>query len=84
MPVWPFEPVGGSVDALLSSARVWGTDLLVEALLVEGDEDPTPAPSVRDRFRRRADAAGHGGRLKTTRLPGRGGWYVLFASAAPA
>ena len=51
---------------------------------VEDDDDPTPVPSVRDRFRRWADAAGHGGRLKTTRLPGRGGWYVLFASAAPA
>ena len=84
IPVWPFEPEGGSADAPLGSARVWGTDLLVEALQVEDDDDPTPAPSMRDRFRRWADAAGHGGRLKTTRLPGRGGWYVLFASAAPA
>jgi hypothetical protein len=84
MPVWPFEPEGGGGDALLSSARLWGVDLLVEALRVEDDDDPTPVPSVRDRFRRWADAAGHGGSLKTTRLPGRGGCFVVFAAAAPA
>jgi hypothetical protein len=84
MPVWLFEPEGGSGDALLSSARLWGVDLLVEALRVEDDDEPTPVPSVRDRFRRWADAAGHGGRLKTTRLPGRDGSYVVFAAAAPA
>jgi len=84
VPVWPFEPEGGSGDALLSSARLWGVDLLVEALRVEGDDDPTPVPSVRDRFRRWADAAGQGGRLKATRLPGRGGCFVVFAAAAPA
>src|SRR5271166_2326065 len=37
MPVWPFEPEGGGGDALLSSARLWGVDLLVEALRVEDD-----------------------------------------------
>jgi len=84
MPVWPFVPESGGGDALLSSARLWGVDLLVEALRVEEDDDPTPAPSVRDRLRRWADAAGHGGRLKATRLPGRDGCYVVFASAAPA
>ncbi len=84
MPVWAFEPEGGSGDVLLSSARLWNTDLLVEALQVEDEDDPTPVPSVRDRFRRWADAAGQGAKLKTTRLPGRGGCYVLFASAAPA
>jgi hypothetical protein len=84
MPVWPFEPEGGGGDALLSSARLWGVDLLVEALRVEDDDDSTPVPSVRDRFRRWANAAGHGGRLKTTRLPGRGGCFVVFAAAAPA
>jgi hypothetical protein len=82
MPVWPFEPEGG--DALLSSARLWGVDLLVEALRVEDDDDPTPVPAVRDRFRRWTDASGHGGRLKTPRLPGRGGCFVVFAAAAPA
>jgi hypothetical protein len=84
MPVWPFEPEGESADALLSSARLWGLDLLVEALRVEDDDDPTPVPSVRDRFRRWAAAAGHGVRLKTTRLPGRVGCFVVFAAAAPA
>jgi hypothetical protein len=45
MPVWPFEPEGGGGDALLSSARLWGVDLLVEALRVADDDDPTPMPS---------------------------------------
>ncbi len=84
VPVWPFEPERGGGDALLSSARLCGVDLLVEALRVEGDDDPTPVPFVRDRFRRWADAAGHGGRRKTMRLPGRDGCYVVFAAAAPA
>jgi|HubBroStandDraft_1064217.scaffolds.fasta_scaffold247317_1 hypothetical protein len=83
MPLWPFEPEGGSGDVMLSSATLWGVDLLVEALRVEDDDDPTPVPAVRDRFRRWADAAGHGGKLKTTRLPGRSGCYLLFAAAAP-
>jgi hypothetical protein len=84
MPVWPFEPEGGSGDAMLSSARLWDVDLLVEALRVEDDDDPTPVPSVCDRFRRWADAAGQGVKLKTTRLPGRDGCYVVFAAAAPS
>ena len=84
MSAWPFEPEGGSGDALLSSATLRGVDLLVEALRVEDDDDPTPAPSVRDRFRRWADAADHGGKLKTTRLPDRDGCYVVFAATAPA
>jgi len=84
MPVWAFEPDGGSGDVLISSARLWGADLLVEALRVEGDDDPTPVPSVRDRFARWADAAGKGRELSSVRLPGRAGCYVLFAAAAPA
>jgi len=84
MPVWAFEPDRGSEDAPLSSAKLWNTDLLVEALRVEGDDDPTPVPSVRQRFDRWADAAGAGRKLATVRLPGRGGSYVLFAAAAPA
>jgi len=84
MPVWAFEPEGGSEDALLSSARLWNTDLLVEAPRVEDDDDPAPVPSVRDRFDRWAAAAGQGGKLKTVRLPGRDGSYVIFAAAAPA
>jgi hypothetical protein len=41
-------------------------------------------PSIRNRFRRWADAAGQGGKLKTTRLPGGAGCHVLFAAAALA
>jgi hypothetical protein len=84
MPVWAFEPAGGSEDALLSSARLWNTDLLVEGLRVEDDDDPAPVPSVRDRFDRWTAAAGHGKKLKTVRLPGRDGSYVILAAAAPA
>ncbi len=83
MPVYAFEPDGGSEDALLSSATLWNGNLLVEALRVADDDDPTPVPSVRDRFDRWAGAAGAGRKLATTRLPGRGGSYVLFAAAAP-
>jgi len=64
--------------------EAWGADLLVEALRVEDDDDPTPVPSLRDRFRRWADAARHGGRLKATRLPGRDGSFVVFAAAESA
>jgi hypothetical protein len=74
MPVWAFEPEkGGSDDVLLSSARLWGADLLVEALRVEGDDDPAPVPSVQDRFARWANAAGQRRELSTVRLPGRDG-----------
>jgi len=83
MPVWEFEPEDGSDDVLLSSARLWGSDLMVEALRVESEDDPTPVTSVRDRFARWADAAGKGSELSTVRLPGRDGYYVLFAAAAP-
>ncbi len=84
MPVWAFEPEGGSDDILVSSARLWGSDLLVEALRVEDDDDPRPVASVRDRFLRWTAAAGGRAALKTTRLPGRDGTYVIFAAAAPA
>ena len=73
MLVWAFEPDGGCEDVLLSSATLWNGTLLVEALRVAGDDDPTPMSSVRDRFGRWVRAAGRGHRLTTTRLPGRGG-----------
>jgi hypothetical protein len=84
MPVWAFEPEGDGEDVLVSSARLWGSDLLVEALRVEDDDDSQPVASVRNRFLRWADAAGGRAVLKTTRLPGRDGSYVIFAAAAPA
>lgn len=83
MPVWAFEPEEENGDVLLSSANLWGTDLLVEALRVE-DDDPTPVPSVRDRFRRWAEVAGKSQNLKTVRMLGHDGSYILFAAAAPA
>jgi len=67
-----------------TAPNLWGTDLPVEALRVEDDDDPTPVPSVRERFRRWADAQGKGERLKATRMLGHDGCYVLFAAAAPA
>jgi hypothetical protein len=84
MPVWTFEPEGPNDDVLISSARLWGSDLFVEALRVEDDDVPVPVPSVRERFARWIAAAGIGPALKTTRLPGRGGSYVIFAAGAPA
>ena len=84
MQVWAFEPEAGNPDVLLSSARLWGADLLVEALRVAGDDDPTPVPSVRTRFARWAEAAGAGRALSPVRLPGRDGSYVVFAASAPA
>jgi len=42
---------------------LWGSDFLVEALRVEGGDDPALVPSVRDRFARWADTAGKGRKL---------------------
>jgi hypothetical protein len=82
MPVWAFEPDGGSEDVLLSSATLWNVNLLVEALRVEDEDDPVPVPAVRERFARWVAAAGSGPTLATSRLPGRDGSYVIFAAAA--
>jgi hypothetical protein len=84
MPVWALEAEEGNGDVLLTSANLWGTDVLVETLRVEDDDGPTPVASVRDRFWRWTDAAGKGTRLKTVRMLGQDGCYVLFAAAAPA
>ena len=83
MPVWAFEPDGGSEDALLSSATLWNTNLLVEALRVADDDDPTPVPSVRERFDRWACAARTGRRLATVRLPGPGGQLRAVRGRGP-
>lgn len=84
MQVWAFEPEGGNEVVLLSSARLWGADLFVEALRVADDDDPAPMPSVRTRFARWAEAAGAGRPLSPVRLSGRDGSYVVFAASAPS
>ncbi len=56
---------------------------MVEALRVEDGDDPQLVASVRDRFLRWTAAAGRRAELKTTRLPGRDGSYVIFAASAP-
>jgi hypothetical protein len=81
MPMWPFEPDGGSADGLVSAARFWGVDILVEARRIEDHDDPTPVPSVRQSFRRGGTGlnAGSGagrppaGAPSTRFLPGSGG-----------
>jgi hypothetical protein len=83
MQVWAFKPDGAGDDVLVSSATLWGANLLVEALRVEDDDDPTPVPSVRERFDRWAAAAGGARALSPVRLPGRQGCYVVFAASAP-
>jgi hypothetical protein len=83
MPVWAFEPEVAGDDVLLSSATLWGANLLVEALRVEDFDDPTPVPSVRERFDRWAAGAGAERALAPVRLPGRNGCYVVFAASAP-
>jgi hypothetical protein len=84
MPVWAFEPDGGSEDVLLSSVTLWNVNLLIDALRVDDDDHPVPVPAVRERFQRWVAAAGSGPTLATSRLPGRDGSYVIFAAAAPA
>ena len=44
MPVWAFEPDPENGDLLLNSATLWNCNLIVEALRVEGDDDPRPWP----------------------------------------
>jgi hypothetical protein len=80
MPVWPFEPAAGRPegrDVLLSSGRLWGADLLVEALRMEDLDSPLPVPSVRRRFDRWMAAAGGGRKRVAVQPPGEPGWYVL-------
>ncbi len=86
MPIWPFEPEGedpADPDVLLSSGRLWGADVLIEALRVGGPDNPVPVVTVRSRFDRWARAGG-GGRLRAAvQPPGRTDWYVLGAISAP-
>lgn len=83
MPVWAFQPDPDNADVLLSSAMLWNCNLLIEAIRVEDDDDPTPVASARERFERWACGADAVGRFANVRLPGREGSYGLFAAAAP-
>ena len=67
---------------LVSSARLWGVDLFVEALRVEDDEEATPVPAARERYARWF-AAGVGLAIRPVRLPGRPGSNAVSAAAAP-
>jgi hypothetical protein len=47
------------------------------------DDDPSPVPSVWDRFDRWAVAIGATRPLSPVRLPGRAGCYVVFGFPGP-
>ena len=87
MPIWRLEPEGNDPrdhDVLLSSGRLWGGDVMIEALRVDGPDHPVPVRAVRPRYDRWVRAGG-GGRLRVAvQPPGRTGWYVLGALSAPA
>ncbi len=84
MPVWAFELEADNEDVLLSSARLWGADLLLEALRLDDEEDAQPVAAVRQRFARWVAAAGGRAEVAPVRLPGRRGSYAVFASPASA
>ena len=86
MPVWSFEAEGddgADRDVLLSSGRLWGAEILLEALKVDNPDDPVPARTVRCRHDRWVKAAG-GSRLRTfVHVPGEEGCYFVAGAAAP-
>jgi hypothetical protein len=55
---------------LLGSARLWGADLLVELLRVDGGDGAAPVTTVRPRYQRWHCAAGGGGDRVAVRPPG--------------
>ena len=85
MPVWPFEDEGDASadrDVLLSSGRLWGADILLEALRVEDPDNPVPVTTVRCRHDRWVKAAG-GAKLRAfVHLPGEQGCYFVGGAAA--
>jgi len=86
MPVWQLEPEGDDAedrDVLLGSGRLWGTDLLIEALRVEGPDEPLPITAVRPRLDRWVRAAGGGLLRSCCQPPGESGWYAVAAIASP-
>ena len=87
MPVLPFEAEGddpGDRDVLLSSGRLWGVDVLLEALRVDGPDNLVPIPAVRPRFERWVRAAGGSTLRAAIHPPGEAGCYFLAAVAPPA
>ncbi len=86
LPIWPFEAEGNDPadrDVLLASGRLWGADVLLEALRVEDPDSPEPVREVRSRFDRWTKAAG-GSRLRAViHPPGEKGCYFLVGIAAP-
>jgi hypothetical protein len=86
MPVWPFTTEGDDCkdrDVLLSSGRLWGNDILLEALRVDDHDNPVPVCPVRSRYDRWIKAAG-GGRLRAVvHVPGEKGGYFVAGAAAP-
>ena len=87
MPIWRLEPERndpGDHNVLLSSGRLWGGDVMIEALRVDGPDHPVPVLEVRPRYDRWVRAGG-GERLRVAvQPPGWTGWYVLGALSAPA
>jgi hypothetical protein len=87
MPIWKLEPEGNDPEdhnVLLGSGRLWGGDVMIEALRVDGPDHPVPVREVRPRHDRWVRAGG-GGRLRVAvQPPGWTEWYVLGALAAPA
>jgi hypothetical protein len=87
MPDWQLLPEGDDAadrDVLLGSGRLWGTELLIEALRVESPAEPLWAPAVRPRLDRWVKAAGGAGRLRSScQPPGDSGWYAVAAIASP-
>jgi hypothetical protein len=87
MPIWPFLAEGDDPedrDVLLSSGRLWGSDVLIEALRVDSPDEGSPVRSVRSRYDRWMRAAGGGCQRAAIKPPGESGWYVLSAISAQA
>ncbi len=86
MPIWQLQPEGDDAkdrDVLLGSGRLWCTDLLIEALRVEGPDEAVPVSTVRPRLERWARGAG-GGLMRSPCQPhGEDGWYAIMAISSP-
>jgi hypothetical protein len=87
MPIWQLQPEGDDPkdrNVLLGYGRLWGADVLLEALRVDACDNPVPVTEVRPRFERWVRAAGCGRTRAVLQPPGEMGCYFLAAIAAPA